>query len=188
MKKRLISDSALPFREGLRLTITGTPGVGKTTVAEKVASLIPLKLFEISKLVKERRLYSSFDKRRDSYVVDVKKLRSFFENEKEFLAEGVVAHYIPSDILVILRLNPAELERRLRERGYSEEKVIENVEAERLAVIATEAFENPPSPRILHINATGKSPEELANLIIRGIKGEEIFDEVDWLEDEISRD
>ena len=173
-------------RVNLKVTITGTPGTGKTTVSKIVADKLNLPLFELSEVIKKNRLYTSYDEKRDSFVVDVEALREFFEERSGFVAEGVVAHYIPSDVLVILRLNPKEVKKRLEKRGYSLEKIEENVEAEKLAVLATEACNHPPAPRILHIDATDKTPEELAELILIGIKGKEIFDEVDWLEDEIT--
>ena len=173
-------------RVKLRITITGTPGTGKTTVSKLLAQRLKLPLYELSKLIKEEKLYTSYDEKRNSYVVDTDALRKFFEEKESFVAEGVVAHYIPSDVLIILRLKPEEVKKRLKMRGYSEEKVVENVESEKLAVIATEALDSPASPKILHIDTTGRTPEEVAELILEGIKGKEIFDDVDWLEDEIT--
>ncbi len=172
-------------RANLKITITGTPGTGKTTVSKIISRKLNLPLFELSKVIKEKKLYTCYDEKRDSYVVDLDALKKFFEGKESFIAEGVVAHYIPSDVLVILRLHPERVKKRLKKRGYPEEKVAENVESEKLAVIATEAFNSPPSPKILHIDTTDRTPEEVAELILEGIKGKEIFDDVDWLEDEI---
>jgi len=168
----------------LRITITGTPGCGKTTVAEILSELLKIEKFNVSELVKEKRLYESFDEKRNSYVVDVEKLVKFFKDKDNFVAEGLVSHYIPADYCIVLRTEPKELERRLVKKGYSPEKIKENVEAEILGVIATEAFENPRAKRITQIDTTKRSPEEVAKAIAEFINGKEVFDEVDWLENE----
>ena len=168
--------------EDLKLTITGTPGTGKSTVARILSKKLGLPIYNISEVVKKEKLYSEFDERRDAFIVDIEKLENFFEDKKDFIAEGLVAHYIPSDILVILRVNPEKISERLAGRGYSEEKIKENEEAERFAVIATEAIENPKAKRILHIDTTNRTPEEIVELILKGLSGEEVFEEIDWLE------
>ncbi len=164
--------------------ITGTPGTGKSTVGEILSKRLGAPLYNLSKLIKEKGLYTEFDEKRDAYVVDVDKLREFFKGKENFIAEGLVAHFIPADLTVVLRARPEVIVERLKPRRYSEEKLKENAEAERLAVIATEVFENPLDCRVVHIDTTDRTPEEVAELIERALKGEEVFDDVDWLEDE----
>jgi adenylate kinase len=166
----------------LRITITGTPGTGKTTVGKLLARKLGLPFYELSKVVKEEGLYSGYDGEREAYEVDYEKLRAFFEDKKEFVAEGLVAHKVPSDLLVILRARPETVVERLKPRGYPEKKLKENAEAERLAVVATEAVEEPLAPKVVHLDTTHRTPQEVVELIEKAIKGEEIFEEIDWLE------
>jgi len=168
----------------LKITITGTPGCGKTTVAKLLSKVTGIPLFHLSDLIRERGFYTEYDEKRRAYVTDVEKLREFFKDKEDFIAEGLVAHYIPSDLCVVLRVNPSQLPKRLAGRGYSPFKVAENVEAERFAVIATEVFESPRAPRIAHIDTTDKTPEEVVRLILTCMEGGEVFEEVDWLEEQ----
>ena len=168
----------------MKITITGTPGCGKTTVAKLLSELTGISVFHLSNLIREKGFYTDYDEERDAYVTDVEKLTEFFKGKEKFIAEGLVAHYIPSDLCIILRVNPSELPKRLAGRGYSPHKVSENVEAERLAVIATEVFENPIAPRIALIDTTNRTPEDVVNLILKCMEGEEVFDDVDWLEEQ----
>lgn len=165
----------------MRIAITGTPGTGKSTVAEILSRKLKLPVYDLSTVIKEKKLYSEFDNERDAFIVDVEKLKNFFKDKDSFIAEGLVAHYIPSDFLIILRVNPEMLPKRLSERGYSNRKIRENQEAERVAVIATEAIESSKTKKFIHIDTTNKPPELVAKLIMKGLEKEPIFEEVDWL-------
>ncbi|MEO2083726.1 MAG: adenylate kinase family protein [Desulfurobacteriaceae bacterium] len=167
----------------MKIAVTGTPGTGKTTVSKLLSKRLGIPHYEISRVVKEKGLYSEYDSHRESFIVDIEKLKNFFSRIESFIADGLVSHYLPVDIVVILRTEPNLLRKRLQERGYSAEKVEENVEAERLAVIASEALSS-PGARIIHIDTSRRRPEEVVDLIIKGLKGEEVFDDVDWLENE----
>ena len=68
----------------MRITITGTPGVGKTTVSRSLASVLDLPLYNLSELVKEKELYTEKDEDRDAFIVDEKKLLEFFKEKKNF--------------------------------------------------------------------------------------------------------
>ena len=168
----------------MKITITGTPGTGKTTVSNILSQKLGIPVYHLSEIVKEKILYSEYDRKRESFIVDIEKLREFFSNKENFIAEGLVAHFIPSNVLIILRANPETIRKRLKKRNYNKSKIEENVEAEKFAICATDALEEKSSERVLQINTTNRSPEEVVDLIIKGIRGEEIFEDVDWLEDE----
>ncbi|HIP89806.1 MAG TPA: kinase, partial [Thermococcus paralvinellae] len=74
--------------------------------------------------------------------------------------------------VIILRLHPKIIGERLRNRGYSREKVSENVEAELVDVCLIEAIDE--HENIIEIDTTGKTPdqivEEILELLNKGIK------------------
>lgn len=152
--------------------LTGTPGTGKTSVSRLLENKRSWKVIHLNDLIKEKHLYTEIDEKRNAVIADMEPIREYLqetidrnelkeehgrENEVVII-ESHLAHYI-ADIVIVLRAYPLELEMRLNTRGYSEEKIKENVEAEALDVILIEAFEW--CKKVFEVNTTGKSIEEV---------------------------
>jgi adenylate kinase len=56
------------------ITISGTPGTGKTYISEKIAKSTGLKYFDLNKYVRANKLYDLYNKADKTYEVDIKKL------------------------------------------------------------------------------------------------------------------
>ena len=57
------------------LTITGTPGTGKTYLGEKIAEATGMEYFDLNRYIKKNKLYTSYDKKDKTYDVDVKRIK-----------------------------------------------------------------------------------------------------------------
>ncbi|MFB3765838.1 MAG: adenylate kinase family protein [Methanotrichaceae archaeon] len=176
----------------MRVALTGTPGTGKSTVA----ALLPYRIIDINALVKGG-LNLGIDPERDCLEADMERLERRLD-ELDSIAdsnsmgrtdvsditviEGHISHYF-ADSAIVLRLDPKELKKRLQSRGYSEKKVRENLESEALDVILIEAVEF--CDRVDEINTTGRSPAEVADLVIKIVQGKirQPPGQVSWLED-----
>jgi len=166
----------------MQIALTGTPGTGKTTVA----SLLPYRVIDINALVKEG-LNLGVDPERGCLEADMDALEqrlNVMDTGELTILEGHFSHFFAS-WAIVLRLSPEVLRERLELRGYSKEKIKENLEAEALDLILAESVEN--CSRVDEIDTTGRSPQEVAELVIRIIKGELMLPpgQVDWLEDYI---
>jgi len=151
----------------MQIALTGTPGSGKTTVA----GLLPFRVVDVNALVKGG-LHCGLDPVRGCLEADMDALADRIEalpSEEITVLEGHISHHF-APWAVVLRLRPRELQSRLAARGYSPEKVRENVEAEALDVILVEAVEM--CDRVDEIDTTGRSPAEVADLVIRVIRQE----------------
>lgn len=168
------------------IALTGTPGTGKTTVS----ALLPYRVIDINSLVRADGLALGTDPDRGCLEADMDALAdriarlvgSPVDPEEIVILEGHFSHML-ADRAIVLRLHPRELRRRLEARGYAENKVRENVEAEVLDVILVEAVER--CSRVSEIDTTTKSPEEVARLVVRVIAGEAdlLPGQVSWMED-----
>jgi len=60
------------------IAVSGTPGVGKTYVAKKLAKATKGKLeyFDLNKYIKDNKLYDAFDKKAKTFDVDIEILKS----------------------------------------------------------------------------------------------------------------
>ena len=174
------------------ILITGTPGVGKTTIAKELASKMNVNYLGISDLVKKEKLYIELDSERNSLIVDIKKVKKkvnqiVVDSELSFIIEGhFVGDVVPKtlvDMIIVLRKNPHELKVILESRGYTEKKVYENLQAEILDVCLWNMIKIFGKDRICEINTTGLLLKEIIEKIILIINNHENWEIgiVDWL-------
>lgn len=152
----------------MKIAISGTPGTGKTTVAKILARNLGYSLLDLNEFAKSHKLTLGNDRKRNSVIVDVSALKKeVAQMEGNMVLEGHLSHFCDADWHIILRANPKILAKRMKERGWREEKIRENVEAEIMNICLDEAVEL-HGKAVFEIDTTKKKPEEVAE-IIRGI-------------------
>lgn len=127
------------------VVITGTPGVGKTTLCRELASSTGLVHLDINKIVKENDCSDGFDKELDTVIVDEDKLLDVVEPILEDGSQIIDWHacdLFPEaliDLIVVVRCKTETLFDRLKARQYGDKKIEENMDAEIMEVILSEA-------------------------------------------------
>jgi len=162
------------------IVIAGVPGVGKSTVADTVAERLGCTVIGVSELsVKEGALLGR-DVERETDIVDLPRLKEIMAEvvsatEGPLIVEGHFAYdVVPIDLVshaLVLRRAPWVLKEELRERGYSDEKIRENVEAELLDVPLVEAIEALGPDLVCEADTTGRTPEETVDEILGILEG-----------------
>ena len=146
--------------------ISGTPGTGKTEVAKALAEKLGYVFIELNKMAAEKDLFEGYDEKRKCSIVNIDALKKEVEKLNDnCVLESHYAHDMPADVVIILRTNPGELRKRLEKRGWSKEKIEENVEAEIMEVCKTEALEQ--GKKVVEIDTTGKTTEDVIEEIIK---------------------
>lgn len=169
----------------MRVAVTGTPGVGKTTAVERVAGgasaptgsgpdpAADLPVVHLNEAVREAGLTAGRDEDRDTLVVDEPAVTDWLDaNARDAIVESHLAHRFPADRVIVLRCHPEELRRRLRERGEPDATIDENVESEALDLILSEAVDRHGRDRVYEIDATDLGPDAVAREIAAVLAGE----------------
>lgn len=152
----------------MRIALTGTPGVGKTSAAETVCRLLGLHHIEVSEVACEMGAVVGEDK--DSFLVDVDMLKEKIGDMDDIVIDSHFAEVFDTDFVFVLRCEPGVLCARLKERGYSEEKVKENVTAEILDYCLVSAAEHHDAENIFEVTDAAeivsivKNPEKERSL------------------------
>ena len=155
------------------VAVSGTPAVGKTNIASALAKLLKWKFVKLNKLAGEKNLYAGYDEKRRCKIVDIDALADEIRKIEKTSDENVVieahyAHDIPCDVIIILRCSPAELRKRMEKKGWSKEKIKENLEAEIMGICREEARDS--GRPVLEFDTTKKGPEDVAKDIQLSLK------------------
>jgi len=169
----------------LKVGITGTPGTGKSAVCEIIQKYYPV--IDLNRLIEEKKFYTEKDRERNTLVTDTDALAKYVLNyskhwdvQQTTIFEGHLAHYLPLDMVIVLRASPSELRRRLSKKGFGEAKIKENIEAEALDVILVEALER--HENVHEIDTSEKDVNEVVNCIVEIINGSDKYHpgSIDW--------
>ena len=179
------------MKSQIRLAITGNPGVGKHTstkfLCEKLGGV---KIIDINKIIIDNNAFLLND---DLYgiEVDIKKTLKLIRDE---LKKGgdivIIGHLVPYvlkpdgiDLVVVMRRSPYEIIKTFEDRGYSPDKIRENVASEILGISFYDALKTFGKSKVIEFDATGKTPQESAEEIVSLLQNKlkRKIGMVDWL-------
>lgn len=169
--------------EVMLIALSGTPGVGKTECARIMKSR-KYRVIDLNLYAEEQGFTSGYDDERDSKIIDVEALDEFIREhleEGDMIFEGHLSHLLTVDIAVILRCSPPVLKDRLKNKGWNERKIMENVQAEILDVIKIEAYENLDT--VIEIDTTCITPLEVSDAFQEAITGNYRTVDISWIDD-----
>lgn len=176
------------------ILVTGTPCVGKTSVAGLLASKLDAFYVNLTELALHENLTSGKDEKRGSIIVDEncmrRKIREIIEDcdKSEVIVDG---HYavsvVPKELtthVFVLRRDPVELRKFMEQCGFSGRKLWENLASEILDVCLCEALNVYEKGRICELDVSGKSVEEIVDEILDIMNGSKEcrVGVVDWLD------
>lgn len=151
------------------IALTGTPGCGKTAVAQQLAEKGFVHI-ELNRIITRRKLYSGYDKKRKTWIADINKVEKFIKSyakkygNKRIIIDSHISHLLPAklvDVVIVLRCSPGVLEKRLEKKHWNKKKIIENKEAEIIGLISWEARKK--HKKVFEIDATNKKPKQIAD-------------------------
>lgn len=153
------------------IIITGTPGVGKSSIAKLVSEKSGLNWIDVSKFAIENQVVKEFDETYNCPVIEEKALLKLLKsrikegnNILDFYSSDIfLRKWI--DIVFVIRADNSVLYDRLTARGYSSVKLKNNLEYEIHGLSYEEASEK-FDPDIVHI-IENNTEEQLTDTVER---------------------
>ena len=130
--------------------LTGTPGTGKTSISEQLNK----KIVHLSDLYSEA---SNGKTPSGEWLIDIEKLNQIVQTliVEDLVVEGHLAHMLEDiEQVIVLRCDPNILKSRIEERHYSQSKIRENMEAEAMGIIYSEAAEIVDKNNLFQLDTT----------------------------------
>ena len=181
------------------IIISGTPGCGKTSVAEEISNIIDAKVISLNELAISDKFSFEYDEDRKTYIVDfeiflpyvLEKIEEIKQEDTTYLIiESHFSDIIPEkfiDYAFILRCDPDELFKRLESKDYDLRKITENIQAEIMGNCVNYFIQKQIKAPIFEIDTTNTDIKTVANIIIdiliENENGENYkIGKVDWLQ------
>lgn len=174
------------------IVITGTPGVGKTTIAKALANKLKALYLSVGDLVRSENLILGVDRERQTLIADVKKLTKriksiILQASQDIIIEGHYASDVTPPNLVsyafVLRRDPEDLKVKLKEKGFDENKILENVTSELLDVCLINTVKNYGAELVDEIDVSFMNVDRVTNEILTILRGQKKLKvgNIDWL-------
>ncbi|KZX16226.1 adenylate kinase family protein [Methanobrevibacter filiformis] len=157
--------------------ITGTPGVGKSTIAIKLNEILSKKynsvLFKLNEIAISNDLILGEDLEKGYKILNLPKIDEKLKELIKFntshnlmkiaIVEGHTSHFLSNpDKIIVLRLNPETLKERLEKRDYFLSKINDNLEVEALAICSSESYDL-HGEKVNELDTTNLSIEDVVN-------------------------
>jgi adenylate kinase len=175
------------------ILITGTPCVGKTTVARKLTKCLNAQYVNLTKLAIERNLVLANDKPRHTTIIDEQKMKTKLSNiidnteKNDVIIDGHYAAAVTPKQKVthvfVLRRNPIQLREVMKKRGFRDQKLWENLASEILDVCLVEALREQESEKVCELDTTDKTADDIIQDVLDVLENSRKchFGGLDWL-------
>ena len=158
----------------MKLAITGTPGVGKTSVSKSLGKKLKSKVLNEKEFALEKGI-GKWDSEEDELIVPLGKLRKalnqMLKTEENVIIEGHMLCEIALDVdfIVLITLDPELLEERLESRRYPHPKIQDNVFCEGIDYCKKHVSRKYPKKKIIEVKSQ-KSIKETMHIILKEFK------------------
>ena len=178
----------------MSIVITGSPGVGKHTIAKEIERTWKIsELIDINKTAIDAGLV---EQGKDALDVDVNKLKKYLEPIVSDIprlhsmgSTGLVVGHLASYVIdvkhahpcIVLRKNPYKLLDIYKKRGYTENKMKDNLGSEILGIITNDTITNFGQDKTFQIDVSESTPKAVVSRIDNIINRNDAGDNIDWL-------
>ena len=158
------------------ILITGTPCIGKTTIAQQLTAKLDALYINLTAFAERHGLTLGEDKKRKTTIINEEKMRIKIADAIAAAEKTTVivdGHYAAAVVpkrhvtrIFVLRRNPIELRKFMEKCGFSDAKLWENLAAEILDVCLVEALREHAKEKVCELDVTGKTVEAVTREIL----------------------
>ena len=148
-----------------------------------MAKKLGLPVYSLNDLARSYGLAAGSD---DDLTVDTDELRARVSDGIR-VPSVVYGHLLPHALearsaasVVVLRCEPSTLRLRLTKRGYPPPKLLDNLEAELIGLVSSDAFDAFGAERTSEVDTTHSAPSDAAEAVVEAFKGASRGARVDW--------
>lgn len=155
------------------IVVTGSVGAGKTTLSRELARILRCRYINLGDYLISKGLTAGIDRRRKSIIVKEGNIMDELKKEDCLIIETIYPNLlsgISPDLVIVLKCDPEELYRRLKDR-YDAEKIIENVEADVIDTFTIESINTFGDDKIMEIDTTNTTLEDEVKLVLSALNG-----------------
>jgi adenylate kinase len=158
------------------ILITGTPCVGKTTLARQLSKKLNALYINLTELAEKENLTAGEDKERKTIIINEgnmrRKIREILgktDNANVVIDGHYAAAVVPKSHVTrifVLRRNPVELRAFMEKKGFQGAKLWENLASEILDVCLVEALSKHEKDKVSELDVTGKTVDGVINEVM----------------------
>ncbi len=154
----------------MKIVVSGTPGTGKTSVSLLLAERLGFEYIDGNVLASNKGI---IEKNKEGIKeIPVEKFCDIIDNiDKDVVIDSHIAQNCDVDFVFVLRCNPEELEKRLKERKWEKSKISENIKAEILDSCLIDAVEY--NVNVYEIDTSNMDVKLVVSIIHNILKGTE---------------
>lgn len=163
------------------ILVTGTPCVGKTSVAHLLTSKLDAFYVNLTDLALREALVLDKDEERDSIIVDENLVRRRIReiigkrDKSDIIVDGHYAvNVVPEELtthVFLLRRDPVELRKLMEKSGFSGRKLWENLASEILDVCLCDALNVYEEEKVCELDVSGRSVKEIVSEVLDVLDG-----------------
>jgi len=156
------------------ISITGTPGTGKSSLA-KLLRKRGFLVLDNKFFIKRFNITLYYDKERETKVIDTEKLKKIIKLLKKRIKrlcffESHLSHLFDSDLIIVLERDLKDLKKEYLRRKYSKLKIKENLEAEAFKICRIESIEIHGKNKVKIFNSYWRAYAFIVKKLKKGFK------------------
>lgn len=153
----------------MNLAITGTPGCGKTTLANLLSEKFGLKVINEKNFALSKKIgFFNEDNELEIPIKDFEKEANIYlKNNSRTIFEGHLLCEMKLKVnkIIIITINPEILEQRLEQRQYSDIKIMDNVFCEGINYCKKKVVKNYANNKIIELKSQNTPKQTFLELI-----------------------